>query len=84
MCLPRIRPERKDCVRRGEKTVHAVPVWTIANLYPAPIDRTLAGTSVSMVDFDDVDGAVYPVFGDAPEAWGAEFKPGDTLYILYM
>lgn len=69
-----IRPERKYRVCRGEKAVHAVPVWTIAHLHPGPIDRKPAGTSVSMVDFDDVDGAVYPGFADALEARGRRVR----------
>ena len=50
-----------------------------------PLDFTLAGQPVSMVQLDEPDFARYPKFREALAAGcTADLEPGDALYIPYM
>ncbi|MEZ0244077.1 MAG: cupin-like domain-containing protein [Sphingomonas sp.] len=69
----------------GRRRFTLFPPDQIANLYLGQMDKTPAGTAISMVDFDTPDFERYPRFADALEtAVVAEIEPGDALYIPYM
>ena len=52
------------------------------NLYVGPLDNTLAGQPISLVDFDAPDPEAHPRFAEAMEhAMVADLEPGDAIYI---
>ncbi len=66
----------------GTRRFTLFPPEQVANLYIGPLDRTLAGPPVSMVDPDAPDFARYPRFAAAlAAAQVAELGPGDVLYL---
>ena len=68
--------------RGGPAAVHAIPDRAAANLYVGPLDFTLAGQPISLVDVDSPDLENHPRFAEALEAaQTAELGPGDALYI---
>jgi hypothetical protein len=70
------------CVVAGRRRFTLFPPEQLENLYVGPLDRTLAGPPVSMVDPDAPDLIRYPRFAAAlAEAQVAELGPGDVLFI---
>jgi hypothetical protein len=75
-------PQNLACVVGGRRRFTVFPTEQIANLYVGPLDFTLAGQPISLVDVDQPDLSKYPQFADALEAAKtAELGPGDALYI---
>lgn len=72
------------CVVAGRRRFTLFPPEQLPNLYPGPMDVTLAGVPVSMVRLEDPDYTRYPRFRLALEhARTAELEPGDALFIPY-
>lgn len=72
------------CVVAGRRRFTLFPPEQLPNLYPGPMDVTLAGVPVSMVRLEDPDHVRYPRFRLALEhAQVAELEPGDALFIPY-
>src|SRR3954471_23944881 len=75
-------PQNLACVVAGRRRFTLFPTDQIANLYVGPLDFTLAGQAISLVDVDQPDLEKYPRFAGALEAARtAELGPGDALYI---
>lgn len=69
----------------GRRRFTLFPPEQIANLYMGPFERTPAGTTISLVDFDAPDFERFPGFADAlKEARVVDLEAGDALYIPYM
>lgn len=74
--------ENIAAVALGRRRVTLFPPDQTANLYVGPLDVTIAGQPVSMVDLRDPDLARYPRFAAAmPQAVQAELGPGDAIYM---
>lgn len=72
------------CVVAGRRRFTLFPPEQLPNLYPGPMDVTLAGVPVSMVRLEDPDFVRYPRFRLALEqAQVVELEPGDALFIPY-
>jgi hypothetical protein len=72
------------CVVAGRRRFTLFPPEQLPNLYPGPMDVTLAGVPVSMVRIEDPDYVRYPRFRIALEhAQVAELGPGDALFLPY-
>jgi hypothetical protein len=70
------------CVVAGRRRFTLFPTEQIANLYVGPLDFTLAGQPISLVDVDAPDLERHPRFALALDAaQTAELGPGDALYI---
>jgi hypothetical protein len=70
------------CVVAGRRRFTLFPPEQIANLYVSPLDHTLAGQPISLVDFDAPDLEAHPRFAEAMRhARVAELEPGDAIYI---
>ena len=70
------------CVVGGRRRFTLFPPDQLANLYVGPLDFTLAGQPVSMVDLKAPDTERFPRFTQALEtAETFELEPGDALYI---
>jgi len=66
----------------GPRRFILFPPNQVDNLYVGPIDFTLAGQPLSLVDFHAPDIERFPRFAQAMEvAWEVVLEPGDTLYI---
>lgn len=77
--------ENIACVVAGRRRFTLLPPDQIGNLYMGPFERTPAGTTISLVDFDAPDLDRYPGFAEAQAAaLVVELAPGDALYIPYM
>src|SRR3954447_3470858 len=75
-------PQNLACVVAGRRRFTLFPTDQIANLYVGPLDFTLAGQAISLVDVDQPDLEKHPRFAQALEAARtAELGPGDALYI---
>jgi hypothetical protein len=73
------------CVVAGRRRVTLFPTEQLKNLYVGPLDFTLAGQPISLVDVDAPDLERFPRFAEALEAARtAELGPGDALYIPSM
>ena len=73
------------CVVAGRRRFTLFPPEQLKNLYVGPLEFTLAGQPISMVDIDTPDLETYPRFAEALEAaLRAELGPGDALYIPAM
>jgi hypothetical protein len=73
------------CVVAGRRRFTLFPPEQVANLYVGPLEFTLAGTPVSMVQLDAPDFERYPRFRDAlAHAQVGELEPGDAIFIPYM
>ncbi len=69
-------------VALGRRRFTLFPPETVGDLYVGPLDVTLAGQPVSMVDPLAPDLATYPRFEQAREqAMVADLEPGDAIYI---
>ena len=70
------------CVVAGTRRVTIFPPEQVENLYMGPFEHTMAGPSVSMVDFHAPDYERFPRFRDAQTAaMTATLEPGDAIYI---
>ena len=70
------------CVVSGRRRFILFPTEQIDNLYIGPIDRTVAGRPISMVDLDAPDYERFPKFREAERhALIADLEPGDAIYI---
>jgi hypothetical protein len=70
------------CAIGGRRRYTLFPPEQIRNLYFGPLDRSPAGTPVSLVDFAQPDYQRFPRFRTALEhAEVAELNPGDALYL---
>jgi Cupin-like domain len=73
------------CVVAGRRRWTLFPPDQLKNLYVGPLDFTLAGQPISLVDIEDPDLETYPLFAEALKtARRAELEPGDALYIPAM
>lgn len=70
------------CVVAGKRTFTLFAPDQVSNLYPGPIEHTMAGPQVSLVDLENPDLSQYPRYSDAlKQAQTATLEPGDALYI---
>lgn len=70
------------CVVAGRRRITLFPPDQLKNLYVGPLDFTLAGQPISLVDIDTPDLEAFPLFAEALKAASrAELGPGDALYI---
>lgn len=70
------------CVVAGRRRFTLFPPDQLANLYIGPLDHTLAGPPVSMVDPEAPDLDRYPRFAHAwAVAQSADLMPGDAIFI---
>jgi len=70
------------CVVAGRRRFTLFPPDQVGNLYVGPLDHTLAGQPVSLVDFDRPDLYAHPRFAEAmAHAMSADLEPGDVIYI---
>jgi hypothetical protein len=75
-------PQNLACVVAGRRRFTLFPIDQLPNLYVGPLDFTLAGQPISLVDVDEPDLDKHPRFADAMEAaQQADLGPGDALYI---
>jgi hypothetical protein len=73
------------CVVAGHRRFTLFPPEQLANLYMGPLDFTLAGQPVSLVDLLNPDFERFPRFELAlASAQCADLEPGDALYIPSM
>ena len=73
------------CVVAGRRRWTLFPPEQLKNLYVGPLDFTLAGQPISLVDVDEPDLKTYPRFAAAlEEARQVELEPGDALYLPAM
>jgi hypothetical protein len=75
-------PQNLACVVAGRRRFTLFPTEQLPNLYVGPLDFTLAGQPISLVDADQPDLEKHPRFADALEvAQTADLGPGDALYM---
>jgi hypothetical protein len=75
-------PQNIACVLNGRRRFILLPITQLPNLYVGPLDFTLAGQAISLVDFHEPEFDRFPRFREAIEhAQVAELGPGDALYI---
>src|SRR5947209_2691370 len=75
-------PQNLACVVAGRRKFTLFPTEQLPNLYVGPLDFTLAGQPISLVDIDQPDLDKHPRFAEALDAaQQAELGPGDALYI---
>jgi hypothetical protein len=73
------------CVVAGRRRFTLFPPDQIANLYVGPVDFTLAGQPISLVDLAAPDLERFPRFAEAmAHAQTAVLEPGDVLFIPGM
>ncbi len=78
-------PDNLACVTAGRRRFTLFPPEQLPNLYIGPIDFTLAGQPVSLVDLQRPDFDRHPRFAQAlPHAQVAELRPGDAIFIPSM
>src|SRR5438309_1966289 len=70
------------CVVAGRRRFTLFPTEQLPNLYVGPLEFTLAGQPISLVDLEAPDLEKHPRFAQALEAaQQAELAPGDAIYI---
>jgi hypothetical protein len=75
-------PQNLACVIAGRRRFTLFPTDQVANLYVGPVDFTLAGQPISLVDIDAPDLDRFPRFAEAMRhAETAVLEPGDALYL---
>lgn len=73
------------CVAAGNRQFTLFPPDQVANLYVGPLENTISGQPVSMVDPLAPDLDRFPRFAEAAaHAWSAELEPGDAIYVPTM
>jgi hypothetical protein len=73
------------CVVAGRRRFTLFPPDQLANLYMGPIERTLAGTPVSLVQLTPDVEERFPRFREAmAHAFTGELDPGDAIFIPYF
>ncbi|MFC7292842.1 cupin-like domain-containing protein [Hirschia litorea] len=73
------------CVVEGTKKFTLFPPEQTANLYLGPLEFTLSGPPVSLVDVEAPDYKKYPRYKEAEsKAIIAEVEQGDALYVPYF
>ncbi len=73
------------CAIYGERRFTLFPPEQISNLYIGPLDKTPAGQSISLVDFESPDFERFPKFHDALDAAQTiVLRPGDAIFIPSM
>jgi hypothetical protein len=78
-------PQNIACVVAGRRRFTLFPPEQLPNLYMGPLDFTLAGQPVSLVQPDDPDYGRFPRFREAmTSAQVAVLEPGDALYLPSM
>lgn len=78
-------PQNLICCVAGRRRYIILPPEELPNLYVGPLDFTLAGQPLSLVDFLDPDLSRHPCFEDAAaRAEVAVLEPGDALYLPSM
>lgn len=78
-------PQNLAAVIAGPRRFIVLPPDRLPELYVGPLDRTLAGQPISLVDFLDPDLDAHPRFAEARRhALVAELAPGDVLYLPSM
>ncbi|MEJ2534740.1 MAG: cupin-like domain-containing protein, partial [Gammaproteobacteria bacterium] len=78
-------PQNIAAVVAGRRRFILLPIDQLPNLYVGPLDRTLAGQPISLVDFLEPDFEAHPRFSEAARhAVVAELEAGDALYIPSM
>lgn len=75
-------PQNIAAVVAGRRRFTLFPTEQVKNLYVGPLDLTIAGQPISLVDFHAPDLERFPRFADALEhAVCTELGPGDAIYI---
>ena len=75
-------PQNLACVVGGRRRFTLFPTEQLPNLYVGPLDFTLAGQPISLVDLDEPDLTEHPRFALALDAaQQAELGPGDAIYV---
>jgi hypothetical protein len=75
-------PQNLACVVAGRRRFTLFPTEQLNNLYVGPLDFTLAGQPISLVDLEAPNLEEHPRFTDAlKSAQQAELGPGDAIYI---
>lgn len=75
-------PQNLACVVSGRRRFTLFPIEQLSNLYVGPLEFTLAGQAISLVDFHEPDFERFPRFREAMKhARVAELGPGDVLYL---
>lgn len=78
-------PQNLAGVIAGRRRFLLFPIEQIANLYVGPLDFTLAGQPISLVDPRQPDADRFPRFAEAMRhARQAVLEPGDMLYMPAM
>jgi hypothetical protein len=78
-------PQNIACVVAGRRRFTLFPPAQLPNLYLGPLDFTLAGQPVSLVQPDAPDFERFPRFREAmASAQVAVLEPGDALYLPSM
>jgi hypothetical protein len=78
-------PQNLICNVAGRRRYIVLPPEELPNLYVGPLDFTLAGQPLSLVDFLDPDLDAHPKFAAAARrAQVAVLEPGDALYLPSM
>lgn len=78
-------PQNIACVVAGERRFTLFPPEQLENLYIGPLDVTLAGQPVSLVDLGEPDFERFPKFEQALDAaQTAVLEPGDAIYVPSM
>lgn len=73
------------CVVGGHRRFTLFAPDQLRNLYMGPLDNTLAGQPISLVDLHDPDYDRYPRFREAlAHARSSELEPGDAIYVPSM
>lgn len=73
------------CVIAGYREFTLFPPDQLANLYMGPVERSLAGTPVSLVRIEDPDQERFPRFSQAQAAaLTGRLGPGDAIFIPYF
>jgi hypothetical protein len=75
-------PQNLACVVAGRRRFTLFPTEQVRNLYVGPLEFTLAGQPISLVDLDAPDCERHPRFREALEAAEtAQLGPGDAMYL---
>lgn len=78
-------PQNLICCVAGRRRYILLPPEQLPNLYVGPLDFTVAGQPMSLVDFLDPDFEAHPRFRRAAEAAEvAVLEPGDALFLPSM